>query len=107
VPRSASSPGGYRVNGRIGGTYHDTRHDLNLTIVRQRQGPRREQAVLCPGYLSVSVAGVVIDNRPALPVRRRDKCYAMLTMSIYATCREHGHSGAVLPASDRIVTSPW
>ncbi len=26
-------------------------------------------------------------------------------MSIYATYREHGHSGAVLPASDRIVST--
>ncbi len=81
-----------------------SRHDLRLTTARQRQGPRGERAVFCPGYRSVSVALVVIDSRPALPVRPRDKCYAMLAMSICATCHERGHSGAVLPAGDMIVS---
>ena len=31
----ASSQMGYSVNGRVDGTYHDTRHDLRLTTARQ------------------------------------------------------------------------
>jgi hypothetical protein len=55
---------------------------LSLTTPRQRQSPRRKRAILRPAYRFVSIAGVVIDNRPVLRVRRRDKCYATLAMSI-------------------------